>query len=145
MSRPPLKVSYWLAACWFTLAIPVSGWLAVDRESLSLPQTPVDRIDGDLAASWRFLQEARHAVLPGESYTVRAERIDLEMMIYMMSLGLTTRRQGYPTSYHNFPTPEEGAKAEKVLAFRDFTGDEEKLELVVRFRDGAVYRRSGGE
>ena len=144
MPRHTLKRSYWIVFSWIMLLIPAWSWLSIDREWLEPPESPVIRVRWDYGVQWRFLEEAPHSVLPGSSYTIRAATPEQEMSLFAMSLGLCTRRTPLPTSYFSQPTPEDGNRAEYVLAFRDYTGGEQGLQLVTRFRDGSVYRRAEG-
>lgn len=144
-SRSPLRASYWLAVAWLMLLVPAWEWFVRRPELLSIPDTPISHVNADYAEQWRFLWEARHAVLPGRSYTVRASDRDTEMSLYMMSLGLCTKRTPMPTSYFRGNWSHVGQKAHFVLAYRGFTGNEQGLRFVVRVRNGVVYERPAAQ
>lgn len=112
-------------------AIPAWQWLTG-----STPRGEV-AYESDFA----FLEEARHAVLPGSSYTVRAADRATERRLFDASLALTANRVALPTRYDpsGRALPNE---ARYVIAYRGFTGGE-ALRFVVRFDKGAVYEREG--
>ena len=84
----------------------------------ALPATPFDRTNPDLADQWQFLREAIEHIPPGASYTVVAPDRETAMSVFMFSRALLPDRVARPTSYWDTPTPEEGAMAEFVLAYR---------------------------
>lgn len=145
MQRRRLTAAYWIGFCWLLLLVPLWSWATRDLSTLRFPATPVDRVREDYAIQWRFLWEARHSVLPGSTYTVRASTPAAETTLFLFSLGLCTRRTPLPSSYYGRPTPDLGRKAHYVIALGDFTGNERGLKLVTKFRDGSVYERRGGE
>ena len=138
--RTPLRLFYWGAAAWIIALIPMWRLATLPDQWRGFPETPISNVHGFFAWQWKFLLSARHAVLPGSTYTVRAENPDDEMSMYMFSLGLCTRRTALPTSYFGVPRPE-GAKARYVIAYGDYTGGEQGLRFVVRFPGGTVYER----
>jgi hypothetical protein len=104
-----------------------------------LPATPFDRTNPDLAEQWRFLCEADQHLPPGVSYTVLAPDRQTAMSLFMFSRALLPDRQARPTSYWDSPTPELGATAEYVLAYR--STPERDLRVVGRLSCGVVAIR----
>jgi hypothetical protein len=78
----------------------------------------MDRTDGEAARQWLFLWQARALLPPGTSYTVLGPNPEIEMNLFMMSLGLFPQAEGLPSSYYGVPTPNVGARARYVLVFR---------------------------
>lgn len=143
MSRPlwPHRAArIWLAAALLLLVFPLRRWIAApSHRLLTLPATPVDHNDREAARQWLFLWQARAFVPPGSSYTVLGPSPDVEMNLFMISLGLFPRAQGLPSSYYGVPAPEVGGQARYVLAFRRAAPP--GLELRRSLDEGAVYER----
>jgi hypothetical protein len=139
-TRTPLRIFYWSSLAIVLAVISLWRLVTLPIAFKSFPEAPVSHVNYGFAEQWRFLLEARHAVLPGSTYTVRAQDLDDEMSLYMFSLALCTRRHGLPTTYFKKPF-DEGKSARFVIAYRNFTGGEPNLRFVVGFAAGAVYER----
>lgn len=124
-----LRLRYWSIFALLMALIPCWLWLHGE-----LP-----RRDEELHADFAFLEQARHAVLPGNSYTVRARDRATESRLFDASLALTPNRVAVRTRYGRDGRALR-ADARYVIAYRDYTGGE-KLHFVVRFDRGAVYER----
>jgi hypothetical protein len=105
--------------------------------------TPLDSAGGNLAAQWKFMSEARHAVLPGSSYTVRSRDLHDEMNFFRLSLPLTPKREAIsPTTRSHRPNPE--ADEARFVVLWGAAPRDPNLRFVVRFEGGVVYERIGG-
>ena len=125
------------------LAFPVREWIRTAPHSVLVrPVTPVDGIDPAAARQWTFLRRARAVVPAGATYTVTAPTRDVEMNLYMMSLGLLPDARGIPSSYYGVSTAERGARARYVLAY-DNPPMSEDVRLRAGFPEGNVYERPG--
>lgn len=124
-----LRLRYWSVSAFLLALIPCWWWF-----NDALP-----RANNDLQEDFVFLEKARHAVLPGNSYTVRASDPAIERRLFDASLGLTPERVAKRTLYdrRRRAIPDD---VRYVIAYGDFTGGE-KLQFVVRFERGAVYER----
>jgi hypothetical protein len=132
----------WLAGAMLLLAFPILYWSrAVPGQLIAAPVTPLDGSDSAAARQWSFLRRARAVVPAGATYTVIAPTRDVEMNLYMMSLGLLPDARGLPSSYHGIST-EDGEHARYVLAYEDPPLSEE-ARLRVVFPEGKVYERPG--
>jgi len=132
----------WLWGAVLLLAFPVRDWIRAAPDSVFLrPVTPLDGIDPAAARQWTFLRRARAVVPAGATYTVIAPTRDVEMNLYMMSLGLLPDAQGFPSSYYGVST-EQGARARYVLAYENPPLSEEARVRAV-FPEGSVYERPG--
>jgi hypothetical protein len=127
------------------LLFPLRHWIrASPREPLAAPATPLDRTDGVAARQWLFLRQARTTVPPGETYTVVAPTRDVEMNLFMMSLGLLPEARGLPSSYYEVPTPEIGSQARYVLAYENAPASG-RVRLRAVFAEGQVYERQAAQ
>lgn len=125
------------------LAFPVRDWIRAAPDSVFVrPITPLDGIDPAAARQWTFLRRAQTVVPAGATYTVIAPTRDVEMNLYMMSLGLLPDARALPMSYHGVSTTEHGVRARYVLAYDNPPLDEEARPLAV-FPEGSVYERPG--
>lgn len=102
-------------------------------------ESPFDATDPVVASQFRFLSDARHAVLPGTTYTVRAEDRAVEKRFFDLSLGLCLNKIPVRTRYDRQGRALPN-NARFVVAWNDYTGGE-RLKFVVRFPGGAVYER----
>lgn len=127
--RNPLKLGYWQLFAILLALMPLWRWATV-----STPR-PDPAFEADVA----FMEDARHAILPGSSYTVRAADRRKERQLFDLSIGMTPDRHAVPTRYDSRrrPLPND---ARYVIAYGNFTGGE-KLQFVVRFEHGTVYQR----
>ena len=131
----------WLAGSSLLLVFPIRLWIrAAPRDLLARPTTPVDHTDGAAARQWIFLCKARTVLPPGTTYTVIAPTRDVEMNLFMMSLGLLPEAEGLPSSYYGVPTPKIGFRARYVLAYQSALQPGLHLPRAV-FTDGTVYER----
>ena len=131
----------WLAGASLLLVFPLRLWIrAAPRDLLAQQISPVDYTDGAAARQWIFLRKARTVIPPGTTYTVIAPTRDVEMNLFMMSLGLLPEAEGLPSSYYGVPTPETGFRARYVLAYQSALQPGLHLPRAV-FTDGTVYER----
>ena len=131
----------WLAGASLLLVFPLRLWIrAAPRDLLARQISPLDHTDGAAARQWIFLWKARTIVPPGTTYTVIAPTRDVEMNLFMMSLGLLPEAEGLPSSYYGVPTPEIGFRARYVLAYQSALQPGLHLPRAV-FTDGTVYER----
>jgi len=136
------SVTLWLVAAFALCFFPIAARTARPLdEQLRLPVTPLDRTDGRLAKQWMFLESCRPHVAPASSLTVIADDPDAAMSLYMMSIGAFPYSLPLPSSYYGLLTPEEGRKAEFVLAYRRPPPADWPLRLVANVEDGAIYAR----
>ena len=141
MRSRAVRLRFGLAAAVLLLAAPVVLEIASsDGDGWALPVTPLDRSPGKASKLWLFLDLAREHLPEGATYTVVAADSESEMWLFMIAIGLFVDHQILPTSYFGNSLPEVGGRAEYVLAFGAILPDD-KLELVARVGDGAVYRR----
>ncbi len=130
----------WLAGASLLLVFPLRLWIrAAPRDLLARQISPVDHTDGAAARQWTFLWKARTVVPPGTTYTVIAPTRDVEMNLFMMSLGLLPEAEGLPSSYYGVPTPN-GFRARYVLAYQSALQPGLHVPRAV-FTDGTVYER----
>ena len=133
----------WLFGAMLLLAFPVRDWIRAAPDFVFVrPVTPLDGIDLNTARQWTFLRRARAVVPAGATYTVIAQTRDVEMNLYMMSLGLLPDARALPTSYHGISTTDHGARARYVLAYENPPLSEE-ARLRAVFPEGNVYERPG--
>lgn len=130
----------WLAGASLLLVFPLRLWIrAAPRDLLARQISPVDHTDGAAAGQWIFLWKARTVVPPGTTYTVIAPTPEVELNLFMMSLGLLPEAEGVPSSYYGVPTPI-GFGARYVLAYQSALQPGLHLPRAV-FTDGTVYER----
>jgi hypothetical protein len=127
--RNQLKLGYWQLFAILLALIPLWRW--------STGSAPC--ADQEFEADAAFMEDARHAVLPGSSYTVRAADRRKEQRLFDLSLGMTPGRKAVATRYdaRGRSLPND---ARYVVAYGNHTGGE-KLQFVVRFERGTVYER----
>jgi hypothetical protein len=131
----------WLLGASLLLVFPIRLWIrAAPPDLLARPTTPVDQTDGAAARQWIFLRKVRTVLPPGATYTVIAPTRDVEMNLFMMSLGLLPEAEGLPSSYHGVPTPKIGSRARYVLAYQSSLPPGAPLPRAV-FTDGTVSER----
>lgn len=134
-------VAVWLAGSLLLLVFPARFWTSdAAKDPLSAPVTPLDRTDASAARQWLFLRRAATIVPPGATYTVIAPAGDVEMNLFMMSLGLLPRARPLPSSYYSVPAPQIGSRARYVLAYQNAAvGGPIRVRAV--FDEGRVYER----
>lgn len=124
------------------LIFPISKAFSPQGVSFTLPDVPPAEANAAFAEQWRFLEQARDVLPEGVSFTVRHADPDGEMSLFMFSLGLLLDQQPLPSSYFGGARPD-GGEAEYILAMHPVVPDEPGVEIVARFREGTVYRRTG--
>ena len=138
-SRP---VRLWLAAAFVLCCFPIVARTAHPLgEQLFLPVTPLDRTDRVLAKQWAFLESCRPHFPPASIITVLADDPDTAMSLYMLSIGAFPYSLPLPSSYYGRLTPEEGHKADFVLAYGRPPPAGWPLRLVANVENGAIYAR----
>jgi hypothetical protein len=119
-------------------------WAGVDPAIRFRPPTsPLDNVAGlneTTRLGWGFLWQAREVLPAGASYTIVASDPQTEMSLYMLSIGVLTECQGFPTSYYLRPSPDSGAMARYVLAF-GCAAQPEGAELVQKLDEGCIWDR----
>jgi hypothetical protein len=139
---PSRSVPLWLAAAFVLCCFPIVARTAHPLgEQLFLPITPLDRTDGNRAKQWAFLESCRPYFPPASSITVLADDPDTAMSLYMMSIGAFPYSLPLPSSYYGLLTPEEGRKADFVLAYGRPPPAGWPLRLVANVENGAIYAR----
>jgi hypothetical protein len=138
MTRPD-SLRLWLLGSTLLLVLSFVASARRGLPTATLPATPFDRTNPDLADQWRFLREAAQHLPPGVSYTVVAADRQTAMSLFMFSRALLPDRQARPTSYWDSPTPELGVTADYVLAYR--STPEPGLRVVGRLSSGVVAVR----
>jgi hypothetical protein len=109
----------WLGGAFLLLAFPLHEWSrepAGDR--LSAPVTPLDRTDRAAASQWLFLRRAATSLPRDAQFTVVAPIPQVELNLFMMSIGLLPRARPLPSSYYGVPA-SPGSEARYVLAYQD--------------------------
>lgn len=129
-----------LVAAAVLLVFPATRAISPQGVSFAIPEVPPAELNKAFAIQWRFLNQARHVVPEGTSFTVRADDPDMEMSLFMFSLGVLVDQQPLPSSYFGGRRPD-GDDAGYILALAPFTPQEPGIEVVARFREGTVYRR----
>jgi hypothetical protein len=138
----PRSVRLWLAAAFVLCCFPIVARTAHPLgEQLFLPVTPLDRTDGIRAKQWAFLESCRPHFPPASSITLLADDPDTAMSLYMMSIGAFPYSVPLPSSYYGLLTPEEGRKADFVLAYGHPPPDDWPLRLVANVENGSIYVR----
>lgn len=125
----------------FLLALSLMAHARRGIPPWALPATPFDRTNPELADEWQFLREAIQHIPPGASYTVVAPHRETAMSVFMFSRALLPDRVARPTSYWDAATPDVGATAEFVLAYRCAPEAEPGLLVVARLESGVVAIR----
>jgi len=140
-TRAPWSVSsvVWIAGTLSLLVPSLARWIPPPA-SISVPLTPVDKVNWLYARQWALVQEARELVPAGQSYTTIARDKDEEMLLFMLSLGVLRDRYPVPTSYWKGPVAE-GARARYVVSYECFEPSG-AARLVRRFPEGCVWERS---
>lgn len=141
MRRNRLKLAYWYAVTVLLAAIPVWGLVSGEKPFWRPASTPADAVDPLTAEQWGFLKQARHAILPGSTYTVRAADREVERKLFELSLGLCLERVAVPTTYDRRTGKANPNDARFVVGWNEFKGAEQ-LQFVVRFPGGAIYERT---
>lgn len=138
MKRRPLAFMMLRAAIagalvigWITFALARPEPLIVENASATLPET-----SRQVAL---LIQHGRHAVLPGHSFTVSAPDPLIERQMWDRALAMTSRR----TPVH--PHSLESRDTDFVIAWGRDRRPAPDTELVVRFDDGAVWKRMKNE
>jgi len=129
----------WIAGTLALLAPPIVRWMASD--SLTLPRTPVDRVNTLYAREWALVQSAIAVVPAGQSFTAIARNKDEEMVLFMLSVGALRGQYPVPSSYWERPVPE-GDRARYVVSYECFEPPG-ATRLVRRFPEGCVWERPG--
>ena len=138
----PRSVRLWLAAAFVLCCFPIVARTARPLgEQLFLPVTPLDLTDGIRAKQWAFLESCRPHFPPASSITLLADDPDTAMSLYMMSIGAFPYSVPLPSSYYGLLTPEEGRKADFVLAYGHPPPSDWPLRLVANVENGAIYAR----
>lgn len=137
--RAPWSVSsvMWIAGTLSLLAPPLVRWVA-SPVSISVPSTPVDRVNWLYARQWLLLQAAREIIPAGQSYTTIAKDKGDEMLLFMLSLGVLTDRLPAASSYWKGPVAE-GARARYVVSYECV--DPDGALLLRRFPEGCIWER----
>ena len=134
-------VAAWLAGSLLLLLFPARFWIReASRDALSAPVTPLDRTDDAAARQWIFLRRAATIIPPGATYTVIAPTLDVEMNLFMMSLGLLPGARPMPSSYYEIPAPNVGSRARYVLAYQN-AAVVGPVRVRAVFDEGRVYER----
>lgn len=132
-----VSTAVWVAGTLAFLALSLARWISPPAP-ISIPRTPVDRVNGLYARQWALVQEAKTVVPTGQSYTAIAKDREAEMLLFMLSLGVLTDRLGVPTSYWKGPV-REGAGARYVVSYECV--EPEGAVLVRRFPEGCIWER----
>ena len=142
MRRNRLKISYWITFAWLLLLFPAWHLIVTPEQYLRHAATPLDLAGGNLASQWKFMEQARHAVLPGSSYTVHAQNLRDETNFFRLSLPQTPKRDAVaPTLSSRRRNP--AADATRFVVVWGAPPRDRSLRFVVRFEGGAVYERPG--
>ncbi len=136
----PIPVILTLTAAAVLLIFPIMEAVSPQGVSFAIPDVPPANLNKAFAAQWRFLNQARRVLPEGSSFTVRAADPDMEMSLFMFSLGVQLDQEPLPSSYFG-GMRLEGNKARYILALEPFVPEEQGLETVARFKEGTVYRR----
>jgi hypothetical protein len=131
----------WLTGAILLLAFPARFWIRAAPPRLLTAATPLDATDPAAARQWLFLSRTRATVPRGATYTVIAPTKDVEMNLFMLSLGLLPEAQALPSSYYGVPA-SEGNRARFVLVYEEARRPE-GLRLRESFPEGKVFERSG--
>lgn len=138
-----VRVVLWLTGSLALLVFPARAWI---RESgpgaFSRPVTPLDRIDAAAARQWLFLRRAATVVPRAATYTVVAPTSDVEMNLFMMSIGLLPDARPMPSSYYGVLAPEVGSGARFVLSYEN-APTSGPLRVRAVLEEGRVYERLG--
>lgn len=107
-----------------------------------VPDTPLDRVNGQWARDFRFLRLAGARVPPSGRYSVVASDPVREMAPYMMSIGIVIHGDPVPSSYYG--VPRRGPVPADYLLSLDCAPPRhgKAFQVVARLPDGCLYRRS---
>jgi len=103
-------------------------------------RTPVDRSADPYDDIWLFLEQARQLIPSGAAYTIVGNDGNLEMRMFMISLGILTDHEAIPTRYYSRDLTRLAANAEYILAYGREMQDK-SLILVAHIDGGSIYRR----
>lgn len=108
---------------------------------LSVPASPVERVNPELGRTWRLLRDVAPRIPPGATFTVRAASAEVEMEAFMVAVGLIPHAQALPSSYYGVPQPRAGGEAEWVVVVGEASLSPEGVEVVSRSENGLLLRR----
>jgi hypothetical protein len=144
LPRSGARVGGWLAGCLALLVLVALRWAEVPAGTrLRVPTSPLDNVAGlneTTRLGWGFLWQVRDVLPAGATFTIVAGDRQTEMSLYMMSYAVLTECRGVPTSYYGIATPERGAEARYVLAYRCASGVP-GATLVQKLDDGCIWDR----
>jgi hypothetical protein len=132
----------WVFGALTLLSGAVLYWVRLDDRALTIPPTPVARIQEMYSDQLLLLREAAKLIPEGASYTAVAFDRDAEMSLFMFSLSELLNRYPLPMSYYGLPVSEVGGRARYVVSYRCQTL-EPGLKLLGKFPQGCVYERMG--
>jgi len=141
---PGARTGLWLACCATLLVVVVARWVAIPAPArFRVPTSPLDNVAGlneTTNRGWGFLWQVRDVLPAGATYTIVAGDRQTEMSLYMLSFAVLTEGRALPTSYYGIATPQRGAAARYVLAYR-CASDVPGATLVQKLDDGCIWDR----
>lgn len=142
--RDRVSTLLWLTGSVLLLAFPLRTWIGESAHGpLTWPVTPFDRSDPNAARQWLFLSRAAAIVPPGATYTVVATDRDVEMNLFMISIGLLPDAHPLPTSYYGIPFPAVGSRARFVISYENARAPG-PMRIRAAFAEGYVAERPSG-
>jgi hypothetical protein len=142
MVRRYARETAWMLGSALILLVALSDALASARPFFAASDVPVARLHGRLRDQWLFLQEIRNSIPPGATYTVHSSNRDVEMSVFMISLGVLTRNEPRPRSYFGVETADGGRTARFVVVYKGAGFHEPGARVAASTRWGQVYERS---
>lgn len=121
-----VTLAWWIGAVVAT-ALVVVGDPPINTLHLA-PETPFDHTGSGHAKQWKFLEQASAVVPAGSLFSIRAADSDIEMSLYMMSVGILPGATAVPNTYYGRPV----ANREAVGFILDFGAETGAREGTVR-------------
>lgn len=106
-----------------------------DPRSTVIAESAIAAIDGEGEPLVLFASQARHAVLPGATYTVAATSPAAELQLWRAMLAFSARREPV------LPSDPRAAETAFVISYGSTTPPSPGLRYVVAFGDGVVWER----
>lgn len=107
----------------------------LDPRPAAMVTDPLDALQPERARLAHFASHARHAVLPGSSFTVDAATARERLELWRTMLAFSSRRTPVP------PWDAAASNARYVVAGGSHRPKEPELRLVVGFPGGTVWER----